>query len=79
MNIFTTANLKSSISFNLKSGLNYRGGAFIDKKQIGNIIVSDALISYKKGNTIYLLPYKHKILIPEYTQSGYKLIIRARK
>ncbi len=80
LNIAIPGNLKNSIAFNLKSNLNYRGSFFMNKKEIGNTLVSDALISYKKGNTIYLLPYKQKILIPEYTQGeGYKLIIRSRK
>ena len=80
LNIATPGNLKNSIIFNLKSDLNYRGSFFINQEQIGNTLVSDALISYKKGNTIYLLPYKQKILIPEYTQGeGFKLIIRSRK
>jgi len=43
-------------------------------------MVSDAYISYKKGNTIYILPYKQKVLIPQYTQEeGYKLILRSRR
>jgi hypothetical protein len=80
LNINTNGNLKNSIAFNLKSGLLYRGSTILDREQIGNSIISDALISYKKGNTVYILPYKQKILIPEYTaQDGYKLIIRSRK
>ncbi len=80
LNIVTSNTLKNSLRFNLKSNLNYKGSFFINQRQIGNTLVSDALISYKKGNTIYLLPYKQKILIPEYTQAeGYKLIIRSRK
>ncbi|HEU5364173.1 MAG TPA: hypothetical protein VFU62_01510 [Hanamia sp.] len=80
LNIKTNGNLKNSIPFNLKSGLTYRGSFLTDQEQIGNALVSDAYISYKKGNTVYILPYKQKILIPEYTQQGgYKLIIRGRK
>ncbi len=80
LNIAASENLKNSIRFNLRSDLNYRGCFFINQRQVGHTLVSDALISYKKGNTIYLLPYKQKILIPEYTQGeGYKLIIRSRK
>lgn len=80
LNIATSGSLRNSIAFNLKSGLAYRGSFSMNQKQIGNTLVSDALISYKKGNTIYLLPYKQKVLIPEYTQGeGYKLIIRSRK
>lgn len=80
LNINTTGNLKNSISFNLKSGITYRGSVIFDKQEISNSLISDALISYKKGNTVYILPYKQKIMIPEYSQQdGYKLIIRSRK
>jgi len=80
LNIKTSGTLKNSIPFNLKSGLRYQGSFLLNKQQIGNSIVNDAYISYSKGNTIYILPYKQKILIPEYSQEdGYKLIIRGRK
>lgn len=80
LNIATTGSLKNSIAFNLKSGVVYKGSFFLNKQQIGNSYISDAFVSYKKGNTIYILPYKQKVVIPEYTQKdGYKLIIRSRK
>jgi len=80
LNIATEGNLKNSIAFNLKSGISYRGSFLLNNQQIGNAIVSDAFISYKKGNTIYILPYKQRVIIPEYTQKdGFKLIIRSRK
>ncbi len=80
LNIRTDGNLRNSIRFNLKSGLTYKGSFLTNQQQIGSSIVSDAYISYKKGNTVYILPYKQKILIPEYSQQeGYKLIIRGRK
>ena len=79
-NIITSGSLKNSIAFNLRSGVLYRGSFLLNRQLIGNTLVNDAYISYKKGNTIYVLPYKQKILIPEYTQKdGYKLIIRSRK
>jgi len=80
LNIETNGNLKNSIPFNLKSGLTYRGSFFTNQQIIGNSMVSEAYVSYKKGNTVYILPYKQKILIPEYSQkNGYKLIIRSRR
>lgn len=80
LNIETNGNLKNSIPFNLKSGLTYRGSFFTNSQKIGNSIVSDAYISYRKGNTVYILPYKQKIAIPEYSQKdGYKLILRTRR
>ena len=79
LNITTKGNLKNSIAFNLKSGLNYRGSQVFSNQQVGKVMVSDAFVSYKKGNSIYIIPYKQKILIPQYTKDGYKLIIRSRK
>ena len=80
LNIETNGNLKNSIPFNLKSGLTYRGSFFTNSQRIGNSIVSDAYISYRKGNTVYILPYKQKILIPQYSQNEeYKLILRSRR
>ncbi len=80
LNITTAGTLKNSIAFNLKSGIIYKGSFFLNNQQIGNSYVSDAFISYKKGNTIYILPYKQKVVIPQYTQQdGYKLIIRPKK
>jgi len=80
LNITTEGNLKNSIAFNLKSGISYKGSFLLNQQQIGNTIISNTFISYKKGNTIYILPYKQKFIIPEYTQQdGYKIIIRSRK
>jgi hypothetical protein len=80
LNVAVRGTLKNSTAFNLKSGVSYKGSFLLNTQQIGNALVSDAFISYKKGNTVYILPYKQKILIPEFTQKdGYKLIIRSRK
>jgi hypothetical protein len=77
INLVPLGSLKRSISFNLKSGLTYKGSFMLNQQQIGNSLYTNTLISYKKGNTVYILPYKQKILIPDYNPStGYKLIIR---
>ena len=79
LNIATLNTLKKSIPFNLKSGLTFKGSSLLNSQQIGNSLFNTALISYKKGNTIYILPYKQKILIPSYSsESGYKLILRRK-
>ena len=80
LNIAVQGTLKNSIAFNLKSGIYYKGSFLLNTQQVGNTSISDAFVSYKKGNTIYILPYKQKLVIPEYSQKdGYKLIIRSRK
>lgn len=79
LNITTNNTLKKSIPFNLKSGLVFRGSSLLSSQQIGNSVFNTALLSYKKGNTIYILPYKQKILIPTYsTDAGYKLVLRRK-
>lgn len=79
LNIITLNTLKNSVAFNLKSGLSYKGNTLLMQQQVGNSIFTNSLISYQKGNTIYILPYKQKILIQSYSAStGYKLIIRSK-
>jgi len=79
-NITTLGTLKNSIPFNLRSGLKYRGNTVLNKQQIGSSIFTNSIISYQKGNTIYIVPYKQKVLIQSYSAaSGYKLIIRSKK
>ena len=78
-NITTLNTLKNSIAFNLKSGLNYKGATILNHQSVGNSIFTNSLLSYQKGNTIYILPYKQKVLIQSYTPgSGSKLIIRSK-
>ncbi len=78
-NILTLNNLKNSIAFNLKSGLTYTGNTRLNQQQVGNSIFTQSIVSYQKGNTIYILPYKQKILIQSYSSaSGYKLILRPK-
>ena len=79
LNITTTNTLKKSIPFNLKSGLIFKGSCLLNSQQIGNSFFNTTLVSYKKGNTTYILPYRQKVLIPSYSpETGYKLIIRRK-
>jgi hypothetical protein len=78
-NIITLNTLKNSVALNLKSGLNYKGNTVLHHQQAGNSIFTNSIVSYQKGNTIYLLPYKHRVLIQSFSpSSGYKLIIRSK-
>jgi len=78
LNIAMPSTLKNSISVNLKSGLRYTGSLLV--KQITNdkSIFSNSLVTYQKGNTVYIIPYKHVISVPEIRQgyTGMKIIIR---
>jgi hypothetical protein len=79
LNITTYTTLKKSILLNSRSGVVFKGSQLLNRKKIGSAIFSTALISYRKGNSIYIIPHKQKILIPSYSfASGYKLIIRRK-
>ena len=78
LNITAPSTLKNSISFNLKSGLSYKGSLLTSNNIIGSSIMANSLITYQKGNITYIIPYKHKIAIPDIQQgyTGMKIIIR---
>ena len=78
-NIEFHGTLKNSIRFNLKSGLVFRGSDIISKQRIGNSVVTESVMSFQKGKTTYLIPYKQRIVVQEYSKEGYKLIIRPKK
>ena len=63
---------------NLKSGLSYKG-SLLSSTQSGSSLVLKNVVTYQKGNTTYILPYKSKVTpIPDMRQGygGVKLIIR---
>ncbi len=80
LNITTTGTLAKTLSFNLKSGLKYRGSLLNRVETSKNSLSYNSLITYQKGNTIYIVPYKQKILVPEVKQgyTGMKLIIKPK-
>lgn len=78
LNIATSGTLKNSISLNLKTGLKYTGSLLTNQETDGKSIISNTLLTYKKGNTVYIIPHKQVIAVPEMSQgyTGMKLIIK---
>lgn len=78
LNISTPSTLKNSLSLNLKNGLRYTGSVLVNQQNSGSSMMRSSLVTYQKGNTTYIIPYKQKIIIPEMKQgyTGMKLIIR---
>ena len=56
LNINTSNSLRNSISLNLKSGLKYTGSLLVNQQSEGNSILSNTLLTYQKGNTVYFIP-----------------------
>lgn len=76
LNITTNNNFKKALSLNLKSGLKYKGSLLAPTSKSNNF--STSLITYQKGNTTYILPYRQKMIVTEIKQgyTGMKLIIK---
>ena len=78
LNISTTGGLRNSISLNLKAGLKYTGSLLTKQQFTGSSIYNNTLVTYQKGNTVYIIPSKQMVAVPEMKQgyTGLKLIIR---
>ena len=77
INIKTPNNFKTALNFNLKNGLKYKGSLIMNSVTAAPNSFNN-LITYQKGNSVYILPYKQKIFVADVHQgfTGTKLIIR---
>ena len=77
INIKTPNNFKTALNFNLKNGLKYTGSLIMNSVTAAPNSFNN-LITYQKGNSVYILPYKQKIFVADVHQgfTGTKLIIR---
>ena len=74
INIKTPAAFTSSLNFNLHNGLKYTGSIM----PASGSSTQNTLITYQKGNSVYIVPFKQRILVADVHQgfAGTKLIIR---
>lgn len=79
LNISTPTTLRNSISLNTRFGLRYSGSVMLNQQASGNSMSGNSLVTYQKGNTVYIIPYKQKVIMPEIKPgyTGMKLIIRS--
>lgn len=74
LNITVPTNLRSAIPLNLKYGLTYKGSLMTTS----SIFNTAPIMTYQKGNTTYIVPFKNKIVTSEVRQgyTGIKLILK---
>ena len=70
----------NTFSFNLKTGLKYTGSLINGVESNNNSVFVSTLVTYQKGNAIYIVPYKQKTIVPEMKPgyTGMKLIIKPK-
>jgi hypothetical protein len=78
LNINAGNSIRNSIGLNLKSGLKYTGTLLAGQQANGGTYLNKTLLTYQKGNTVYIIPHKQVVAIPEMKQgyTGMKLIIK---
>ena len=78
LNINSGNSIRKSISLNLKSGLKYTGSLMASQQASGTSYLTNNLLTYQKGNTVYIIPQKQVYTVPEMKQgyTGLKLIIK---
>jgi hypothetical protein len=80
LNIVNNTSFSKALSFNLKTGLKYKGSLLTSIETNKNSILYNTLVTYQKGNTIFIVPYKQRVVVPEMRQgyTGMKLIIKPK-
>ena len=56
---FTT--IRTSGGFTLKAGPSYRGSQLVNMQNQKDVILLNSVVTYQKGNTTFILPYKYKM------------------
>lgn len=81
VNTTPTTSLRNSIFYNLRTGLSYKGSLLTSQQKAGNFLTTNSIVTYQKGNTTYIIPYKSKFVMPDMRQGygGVKLIIKSKK
>jgi len=81
LNINSGNSIRKSISLNLKTGLKYTGSLMTNPQLNGTSYLNSTLLTYQKGNTVYIIPQKQIYTVPEMKQgyTGLKLIIKTHK
>lgn len=79
LNINTANSLRSSISLNLTTGLKYTGSLLVNQQVDCKSIFNNTLLTYEKGNTVYIIPHKQIVAVPDMKPgyTGMKLIIKS--
>jgi len=53
--------IRTTNNFTLKAGPSYRGSLLLGEEKTKEYVSVNTLITYQKGNSIYIMPYKYKV------------------
>jgi hypothetical protein len=64
--------IRTTNGFTLKSGVSYSGSRFLSAEKNNKAFSYNTIVTYQKGNTIYILPYRYKVNIGPFNASPAK-------
>jgi len=56
--------IRTSGGFTLKAGPTYRGSLLFNQEKKKDAVSFNSLVTYQRGNTTFILPYKSKVTLP---------------
>jgi len=60
--------IRTTNGFTLKAGPSYSGSMTFGQEKTKNVISFSSVVTYQKGNTTYILPYKYKMQTSAFDQ-----------
>ena len=62
--------IRTTNGFTLKAGPSYRGSTIFTQEKSMNLVSLNSIVTYQKGNTIYILPCRYKLQTSPSSQPG---------
>lgn len=56
--------IRTTAGFTLKTGPSYTGSILLGQEKTKNYISINSLVTYEKGNSIFIIPYSYKVNTP---------------
>lgn len=64
--------IRTTTGFTMRSGLTFAGSHITGAEKNDKHFSFNTLVTYQKGNTIFVMPYKYKVSIPSFNSQGAK-------
>lgn len=66
--------IRTTNGFTLKAGPSYTGSHIFSTERNRNVVTLGAVVTYQKGNTVYILPQQVKMVTKPVFKSNFKLL-----
>lgn len=57
---------KNASPYSLRAGYQFKGSQIVSLNRDENSVQVNSMMRFEKGNTTYIYPYKHKVVVPKF-------------